>query len=120
MVPSPEQARFGKASFLTPEKLGKASFLCVFFHGKVQISRDCPLEIQLSFGKPLKIRNFSYICRTDEFSMPNDMKKNYLAPAVRVGGLALERSFLTSATVGGIVPGGDPGTGGSWEFGDED
>ena len=52
--------------------------------------------------------------------MPNDMKKNYLAPAVRVGGLALERSFLTSATVGGIVPGGDPGTGGSWEFGDDD
>ena len=52
--------------------------------------------------------------------MSKYMNKNYLTPAVRVGGMALERSFLTSATAGGITPGGDPGTGGSWEFGDED
>ena len=52
--------------------------------------------------------------------MSNHMNKNYLTPAVRVGGVALERSFLTSATAGGITPGADPGTGGSWEFGDED
>ena len=48
------------------------------------------------------------------------MKTVYLAPVTRVGGMALERSFLTSATVGGITPGTDPGTGGSWDFGDED
>ena len=48
------------------------------------------------------------------------MHKIYFAPAVRVGGLALERNFMASATAGGITPGNDPGTGGSWEFGDED
>ena len=48
------------------------------------------------------------------------MLKNYLTPATRVGGIALERGFLTSATVGGVTPGEDPGTGGNWEFGDED
>ena len=48
------------------------------------------------------------------------MKKLYSMPAVRVGGIALERAFLASATAGGITPGADPGTGGSWEFGDED
>ncbi len=48
------------------------------------------------------------------------MKMNYETPALRVGGLALERAFLASATVGGVNPGEDPGTGGSWEFGDED
>ena len=48
------------------------------------------------------------------------MQKIYFAPAVRVGDLALECAFLATATVGGITPGDDPGTGGSWEFGDED
>ena len=48
------------------------------------------------------------------------MKNNYSTPVARVGAIALERAFLTSATAGGITPGGDPGTGGSWEFGDED
>ena len=52
--------------------------------------------------------------------MSYDMKTVYISPAVRVGGLTLERSFLTSATLGGITPGNDPGTGGSWEFGDDD
>ena len=48
------------------------------------------------------------------------MLKNYLAPVTRVGGVMLERFFLASATFGDITPGEDPGTGGSWEFGDED
>lgn len=45
----------------------------------------------------------------------------YLAPATRVGGIALERSFLQASITGGsITPGTDPGTGGSWEFGEDD
>ena len=47
-------------------------------------------------------------------------KLYYYAPASRIGEVSLERNFLTSATAGGITPGQNPGTGGSWEFGDED
>ena len=47
-------------------------------------------------------------------------KMLYCAPTTRIGHVALERCFLTSATVGGITPGNDPGPGGSWDFGDED
>ncbi len=48
-------------------------------------------------------------------------KMLYSAPACRVGGVCVERSFLqASLTAGGITPGQDPGTGGSWDFGDED
>ncbi len=48
------------------------------------------------------------------------MLKSYSEPAVRVGMLAQERAFLATATVGGVVPGEDPDTGGNWTFGDED
>ena len=47
-------------------------------------------------------------------------KMLYSAPASRVGGVCTERSFLATGTVGGVTPGNDPGTGGSWDFGDED
>jgi hypothetical protein len=47
-------------------------------------------------------------------------KMLYSAPACRVGGVCVERSFLASVTGGSITPGNDPGTGGSWDFGDED
>ena len=47
-------------------------------------------------------------------------KPLYLAPAIRIGGVAFERIFLASATIGGVTPGDDPGTGGSWDFGDND
>ena len=50
----------------------------------------------------------------------NYMKKIYLSPFTRIGGMTWERCFLASATAGGITPGADPGTGGSWDFGDED
>ena len=52
--------------------------------------------------------------------MSIDMKTIYISPAVRIGGMTLERNFLASATLGDITPGSDPGTGGSWEFGDDD
>ena len=48
------------------------------------------------------------------------MSKLYLTPVTRLGDLALERSFLTSATFENVTPGQDPTTGGSWEFGDQD
>ena len=48
------------------------------------------------------------------------MKTLYISPVTKVGGMTLERCFLASATAGGITPGTDPGTGGSWDFGDED
>ena len=48
------------------------------------------------------------------------VKTSYQTPAVRIGTVSFEHNFLTSATAGGITPGQDPGTGGSWEFGDED
>ena len=46
--------------------------------------------------------------------------KSYLTPATRVGRMSLERSFLATATIGNVTPGEDPGTGGSWDFGDND
>lgn len=48
------------------------------------------------------------------------MKRDYLIPAVRIGGTCLERNFLASTTLSGLQPGDDPETGGSWTFGDED
>ena len=53
-------------------------------------------------------------------SMYTNMKRFYQTPVARIGGLAWERAFLVSATFSDITPGEDPGTGGSWEFGDDD
>lgn len=47
-------------------------------------------------------------------------KTVYQAPAMRIGGVSLELNFLATGTAGGIIPGQDPGDGGSWEFGDND
>ena len=48
-------------------------------------------------------------------------KMLYSVPVCRVGGVCVERSFLQAIVTGGnITPGEDPGTGGSWDFGDND
>ena len=48
-------------------------------------------------------------------------KMLYSAPATRVGGVCVERSFLQATVNGGnITPGDDISQGGSWDFGDND
>ena len=54
-------------------------------------------------------------------SVTMQKKMLYSVPACRVGGVCVERCFLQATITGGnITPGEDPGTGGSWNFGDED
>ena len=47
-------------------------------------------------------------------------KSTYLSPSVRISGYTTECNFVTTVTGGNITPGEDPGSGGSWDFGDDD